>query len=396
MKKNITINLFGTLYNIDEDACQLLEQYIESMKSYFSRQEGGEEIADDIEHRVAELLWQQKQQGVEAVNIDHIRQIIRTIGNPAEIDDRPEDASWAREGKDEADSSTSEAEDATYEEVKDGEEHKFRRFANEAGDAMKKACKEGRNFVRGRHLYRDGNDKLLGGVLSGMAKYFDVTDPIWFRLGFLLFFLFLPIAPRAFGYSSFGFWTLVYVLLWIIVPEATTAEDVLRMKGEKVTPESLNEEILRQNEDPSPKRDVPQQVRHSGCLRILFVLLVALLLFPFILLLLVVVITGGALLAVGKETLPLFDIFGNDFTSFLTLSQNGAMWLCVVSAFLVAGIPIYFLIRSLRTVKKPLSTITIVLSLVLWLVSVVTTIGTVIYTTENYDSWRRNRTELLQ
>ena len=63
MKKNISINLFGTLYAIDEDAYTLLERYLNSMKSYFARQEGGEEIADDIEHRVAELLWQQKQQG---------------------------------------------------------------------------------------------------------------------------------------------------------------------------------------------------------------------------------------------------------------------------------------------------------------------------------------------
>lgn len=53
MKKNIQINLFGTLYNIDEDACQLLENYLESMKRYFSTREGGAEIADDIEHRVA-------------------------------------------------------------------------------------------------------------------------------------------------------------------------------------------------------------------------------------------------------------------------------------------------------------------------------------------------------
>ena len=56
MKKNISINLFGTLYNIDEDAYNLLENYLDSMKRYFSRQEGGEEIADDIEARIAELL----------------------------------------------------------------------------------------------------------------------------------------------------------------------------------------------------------------------------------------------------------------------------------------------------------------------------------------------------
>ena len=53
MKKNISINFFGTIYAIDEDAYKLLEDYIANMKLYFSHEEGGEEIADDIEHRVA-------------------------------------------------------------------------------------------------------------------------------------------------------------------------------------------------------------------------------------------------------------------------------------------------------------------------------------------------------
>ena len=68
MKKNITINLFGTLYAIDEDAYQLLERYLDNMKSYFEGKDGGDEIADDIEHRVAEHLWEMKNGGVEAMD----------------------------------------------------------------------------------------------------------------------------------------------------------------------------------------------------------------------------------------------------------------------------------------------------------------------------------------
>ena len=54
MKKNITINLFGQLYAIDEDAYELLKKYEDTLRAYFSKQEGGDEIADDIEHRVAD------------------------------------------------------------------------------------------------------------------------------------------------------------------------------------------------------------------------------------------------------------------------------------------------------------------------------------------------------
>ena len=85
MKKNITINLFGQLYAIDEDAVKLLEQYLENMKRYFSRQDGGDEIADDIEHRVAELFAEMKANGVEAISIEHVQDIIHRIGNPEDM-----------------------------------------------------------------------------------------------------------------------------------------------------------------------------------------------------------------------------------------------------------------------------------------------------------------------
>ena len=67
MKKNININLFGTLYAIDEDACTLLENYLDNMRSYFAKRDGGDEIYDDIEHRVAEHLWSLKQSGQTAI-----------------------------------------------------------------------------------------------------------------------------------------------------------------------------------------------------------------------------------------------------------------------------------------------------------------------------------------
>ena len=87
MKKNITVNLFGTLYAIDDDACKLLEQYLDNMRSYFSKREGGDEITDDIEHRVAELFSELKTNGVEAISIEHVRDIIQRIGNPEQMDE---------------------------------------------------------------------------------------------------------------------------------------------------------------------------------------------------------------------------------------------------------------------------------------------------------------------
>ena len=92
MKKNITINLFGSLYAIDEDACKLLEQYLDNMKRYFSQREDGDEIVDDIEHRVAEIFTDMRAEGIQAINIDHVRDIIHRIGNPEEMDDETQAA----------------------------------------------------------------------------------------------------------------------------------------------------------------------------------------------------------------------------------------------------------------------------------------------------------------
>ena len=185
MKKNITINLFGALYNIDEDAYDLLFRYQEDMKRYFAGREGGEEIADDIEHRVAELMAELKASGVEAITIEHIEDIIRRIGSPEQLDG-------------------------------DAEE----------GDAQPRMEKPRKK------LFRNPDDRKLAGVLSGMAAYFGV-DPMALRLIALVLI-----------FVTKGVGLLVYLICWLIIPEAKTPEDKLRMRGEPVNMESLREEIL--------------------------------------------------------------------------------------------------------------------------------------------------------
>ena len=87
MKKNININMFGVIYAIDEDAYDLLKKYLENMRSYYGRRSGGEEIANDVESRVAELFAELKAQGVEAITIEHVEDIIKRIGDPQQMDE---------------------------------------------------------------------------------------------------------------------------------------------------------------------------------------------------------------------------------------------------------------------------------------------------------------------
>lgn len=211
MKKNISINLFGALYAIDEDAYDLLEQYLTNMTRYFARREDGAEIADDIEHRVAELLAERRAEGVEAITIDHVREIISRIGDPKEMDDEAGTA-------DEADASAEEA-DATD-------------APTEAEQPEEKAASGLRGMMK-RHLYRDTDDRMLGGVLSGFCHFFGGTDPLPWRILAVILTLF-----------TFSFAAIAYLIAWAIIPAADTDEQRLRMRGIPVTPENINRELL--------------------------------------------------------------------------------------------------------------------------------------------------------
>ena len=231
MKKNITINLCGRLFAIDEDAYEMLSTYEQSLRNYFRTREGGEEIANDIEERIAELLDELKAQGTEAITIEHVTEVIHRIGKPEEMEESPSpDSSLVREG-----------------EVppKDSQESPFPNRGGAGGGA--------------KRLYRNPNDKKLFGVLSGFAAYFG-GDVLWWRLGdvacVLLSFVgssfnFLWFLPGQYLYFHVYFWgialIIAYVLLAVLMPVAETPEDRLRMKGKEVNPQNLAEEIVEQN-----------------------------------------------------------------------------------------------------------------------------------------------------
>ena len=225
MKKNITINMFGTLYAIDEDACKLLESYLDNMKSYFSKREGGDEIADDIEHRVAEILSDLKSQGVEAISVDHVQTLIRRIGNPEEMDDE----------------AGSQAPDAQAEGQGNGAE-----ASRQAPHASGAEAQDASWFSR-RKLFRDPDDVMLGGVMSGICKYFGGTDPLPYRI--------LMVLLALFSFSTIG---VLYLLAWAIVPQAQTAEERLQMCGKPVNPESIKEEVMRTADGAKAYMQSPQ------------------------------------------------------------------------------------------------------------------------------------------
>ena len=243
MKKNITINLCGRLFQIDEDAYELLQQYIESLRQSFGHEEGGEEIVNDIETRIAELFLELNQQGIEAITIEHVKDIITRIGKPEEL-----------KGE---------------EEKQDNGGHKY--------DSFRSAAQGIRDNVRartaGKRLYRNPNDKMVAGVLSGIAAYTG-SDVTWWRIGYAMLILASNFLFPLFGiFLNFGFFLHVnlafiifYFVLAIAIPVADTPKQVLQMEGKEVTPQNLADVVVEEK----------QPVQHRrGCLGSFFSVIIS-------------------------------------------------------------------------------------------------------------------------
>ncbi|MEJ7736289.1 MAG: PspC domain-containing protein [Chitinophagaceae bacterium] len=181
MKKIININFQGRIIPIEETAYDILKHYIESLRVYFMNEEGRDEIINDIESRIAELFSDRLKRTTSCITDEDVNSVIASIGRPEELE---------------------EAEGATS----------TSNFANVSGANAQHAHQSQYIPLGSRRLYRSENDKIIGGVASGLANYFGI-DPAIMRLLFVLF-LFM------------GFGVLLYIILWIVVPAKTLVTNV--------------------------------------------------------------------------------------------------------------------------------------------------------------------------
>ncbi|HAN00797.1 MAG TPA: hypothetical protein DCQ26_19555 [Marinilabiliales bacterium] len=191
MTKTLSVQLGGLLFQIDEQALAYLEDYINAIEKQFLEEEGCAEIMQDIENRMAELLSEKIDRHRDFIETKDVDYLIGILG-------QPDDFTPGNDAKEERSPVTGE----------------------------KKVAKR---------LYRDPDHRVLGGVCSGLGAYFD-SDPWIFRV------IFIGI--------SFFFLTglLVYVIIWLVVPEAVTSAQKLEMKGEPVTIESIKNAVKEEFE----------------------------------------------------------------------------------------------------------------------------------------------------
>lgn len=415
MKKNININLFGTLYAIDEDACTLLENYLDNMRSYFAKRDGGDEIYDDIEHRVAEHLWSLKENGMTAIDIDTVKQIISSIGNPDEMESGVEEA---------ADSNTEETSDAeTDSEDKDqnegngqneGKRHdQSESYSNASNDADSNTTAEetigGKWIDRVLHhlsthrFYRDGKDKIGGGVISGLCHYCGGGDIVVWRVGIVLFIMAAFALNQTFHYYFFrplfgllfSVPIIVYIALWLVAPLARTTEERLCMTGKEVTPESISKAIIAEAEEqvkPAAKRAKGGSIL-SGIAEILkFCIKIAALSFFSVMtaFALAYLLFSIAYSVIGD---PFVRLFTNDEITLSVLASlpylKVYMIVSALCCFIVMLLPLFFVFRLFKSEPKPMQTGIVAMLTGIWIVAM--TLGFIMFVMMGIQMQKQNR-----
>lgn len=202
MKKTFSVNLGGLVYNIDEDAYIQLTDYLQDVKRHLGNDASSEEVLNDIEQRISELFTEWMQGKREVVTSADVTRIIDILGRPEQFD--------TEEGN--------ESEKTSAGDNTSGEEKSQSSKKTEYHDGPR------------RRLYRDTDNAVLGGVCSGIAAYLNVGVVLLRVIVFVMIW---------FGGSGL----LIYILCWIIIPEARTAAQKLEMKGEDVTLDNIEKKV---------------------------------------------------------------------------------------------------------------------------------------------------------
>ena len=305
MNKTIIININGIVFHIEEDAYEILKNYMTDVKRHFLNSADSLEITGDIENRIAEMLSEILTNENKQVIVEQdVRNIIDQMGRVEDFD--------------------------------------------EVYDDEKSAPNNAYNYNTGeRKLFRDPDNHLVSGVCAGIANYFDI-DPIWIRLAFALSFFFA------------GSGLILYIILWIVIPKALTRADRMAMQGEKLNLQgfknNLEEELssvrnhlnnLQQEAKPLAYklRDFIGDVVHhlglffNGAGKILIKLLGIIVLISFFAMAIALVVALVAFLGFGEGRY-------NHMFPFTIIADEHASRIYIV-AFLSAFIPVLFIILLL-------------------------------------------------
>ena len=179
MKKNISINISGIIFHIEEDGYDSLRKYLDSINRYFGSFEDSSEILSDIESRIAEIFLSKLNEGKQVITLDDVNSVMATMGNVNDF--------------------------------KAAEEQEF--LMDDQPKATRDSSRASSAPPVNKKLLRDQRRKILGGVCAGLGHYFNI-DPVWPRVLFALLVL-----------GSYGGLFVAYIILWIVLPASESIEE---------------------------------------------------------------------------------------------------------------------------------------------------------------------------
>jgi len=360
MNKTISINLGGFFFHIDEDAYQKLTRYFDAVKRSLSP-EGRDEIIKDIESRIAELFQERLKNENQVIGLKEVDEVIAIMGQPEDY----------RIDEDEAYSSSKST------------------FTTSSS--------------RTRKLYRDRDNSILGGVAAGFGHYFGI-DPLWIRLAMILIVI-----------AGFGSPIFIYLILWIIVPEAITTSQKLEMRGEPINISNIEKKVKEGIGEISDKinnidHEKVANTAKSGANQIATTLgdvflaifkgiakIIGVFIIIFSAMALLGIIIGGIVM-MFTSSMPDTFIFNHVNSPF---EINIPLWLQGILLILSIGIPLFFLLllgfKLLLSNMRPVGNYFKISLLAVWIVSIITLayFGIKLATEKGYEGKTVQKEEIL-
>ena len=316
MKRTLTINLNNIVFHIDDDAYELLQNYLSAVERQLSEDER-KEVMSDIEARVAELFTERLQRNKNVVNKEDVEQIIEVLGKPSQ-------------------------------------------FGGEESETEPEAGKQDKK--RSRRFYRDPENAVLGGVCGGLSAYLGMDVTLIRILCVILVFV------------GVGMIIPVYLIVWLVAPPAVSVAQRLEMQGEDVTIDSIKGEFnnvknyVKSENFKSSASSIGTKLGDvfGGIFKVIFGFLGAVLGFAGI-------IVAGALLLVLLFLVfepGLFNGFTPEIVTNADMFNTEKAILMIISLLLVVGCPIFMVINwvvRMISGRKEFPKNTFWVVLILWL-----------------------------
>ena len=332
MNKTVNINLAGIFFHVDEDAYKVLKNYLDTIKMSFKNTEGSSEIIADIEARIAELFSELLQSKAEVISIKEVEEVITIMGQPEDYLDE------------------------------EGLNEEQPNFNSQTTTSINKK------------LYRDINDRYISGVCSGIGHYIGL-DSLWVRLIFILLL-----------FVSAGTIVPIYIILWVLVPEAVTTADKLRMTGQPINVSNIEKKI---KDGFSSVSDGVKQVdfkKHGNQIKsssksavdgLIKVLSAGLKLFGKFIGLILIIVSISMFIGLISFVLSIniMDFINLPLSNEIQLTTNIPAWLLSILVAISFGVPIFFLFYlGLKVIMSNLKSIGRVAKLTLlglWICSLI-------------------------